>query len=294
MTGIRLAVVAIVLVLGVAGAAFAGARPEVHSAISGNAWQVIAHRGGGHLWPDDTMLAFSNAVALGVDALEMDVHATSDGVLVVIHDETVDRTTNGSGYVKEMTFDEIRALDAGYNWPLHEESDTHPYRDTGVRIPTLEEVLQAFPDVPMVIEIKQLDPPIVDQFGAMLDRYHRVDNTIVASFHPEVMDEFRSRYPQYATSGVEPEIKRFFTLNLFLLGRFYRPVMDAFQVPETSGNLTVVRPRFVRVARSRGIAIQVWTVNEVEDMERILSSGVDGIITDRPDRLLELLGRSSP
>jgi glycerophosphoryl diester phosphodiesterase len=254
-----------------------------------NSWTVIAHQGGNQLRPGDTMAAFEHAVELGVDALELDVHATADGVLVVIHDDTVDRTTNGTGAVSELTLEEIKALDAGYNWPLHEESDEYPFRGTGVTIPTLEEVLVAFPDMPMAIEIKQADPPIVEPFGNLLKEYDRAGNTIVASFHPEVMQEFREQFPEFATAGVEPEIRRFFVLNKLFLGRSYRPPMNAFQVPERFGNLKVITPRFVRVAQSRGLAVHVWTINHPDDMERILDTGVDGIMTDRPDLLLDVV-----
>ncbi|MFW5745231.1 MAG: glycerophosphodiester phosphodiesterase [Spirochaetota bacterium] len=260
-------------------------------AVTAHRWQVIAHQGGNHLRPDNTMLAFEHAVELGVDALEMDVHATSDGVPVVIHDDAVDRTTNGSGLVKEMTFSQLRDLDAAYNWPHHEDSAEHPYRGQGVQIPSLEEVLRRFPDVPMTIEIKQADPPIVDEFGELLQRYDREQNTIVASFHPEVMREFRRKFPAFATSGVEPEIRAFYVMKTVFAGWLYPPPMEAFQVPEVSGNLRVITPRFVRAAHRRGLNVQVWTVNEADAMRRVLDAGVDGVITDRPDLLLEVLGR---
>ncbi len=286
----------IVLVIAVAaGAALYGLlgliipRAERKPALANIDWKVIAHQGGNHIRPDNTLMAFSHAVELGVDALELDVHATADGQLVVIHDDTVDRTTNGSGRVSELTLAEIRELDAAWNWPHHEETDEHPYRGQGVSIPTLEEVLREFPDVPMTIEIKQADPPIVDAFGEMLQRFDREQNTIVASFHPEVMREFRERFPDFATSGVEPEIRAFYVMKTAFSGWLYRPKMEAFQVPETSGNLKVITPRFVRAAQRRGINVQVWTVNDREAMLRVLETGVDGIITDRPDLLLEVL-----
>jgi len=251
-------------------------------------WNVIAHQGGNHIRPDNTLLAFSHAVELGVDALELDVHATADGHLVVIHDDTVDRTTNGSGRVSELTLAEIRELDAAWNWPHHEDTGEHPYRGQGVRIPTLEEVLREFPDVPMTIEIKQAEPSIVDSFGELLQRFDREQNTIVASFHPEVMEEFRLEFPDFATSGVEPEIRGFFVMKTAFAGWLFRPKMEAFQVPETSGNLNVITPRFVRAAQRRGINVQVWTVNDRASMNRVHDAGVDGIITDRPDLLLEV------
>lgn len=270
---------------------FAMPAARSHAALTEHSWQVIAHQGGNHLRPGDTMAAFEHAVELGVDVLEMDVHATSDGDIVVIHDKSVDRTTNGTGLVSEMTLAEIKALDAGYNWPLHQDTEDHPYRGVGVEIPTLEEVLAAYPDMPMVIEIKQAEPSVVKPFGELLRRFNRANITIVPSSHPQVINEFRTQFPEFATAGVESEILTFFILNKALLGRLYPPRMEAFQVPERSGNLTVVTPRFVRVAQSNGVAVHVWTVNETEDMRRILNAGVDGIMTDRPDLLLELLGR---
>jgi glycerophosphoryl diester phosphodiesterase len=278
--------VAVVLVL-IAGMIIP--RAERHPAIENHTWRVIAHQGGNHLWPDNTMLAFENAVAAGVDALEMDVHASSDGVPVVIHDSTVDRTTNGSGTVWELTLEELQELDAAYNWPHHVETDDHPYRGMGVRIPTLEEVLRAFPDVPMAIEIKQSDPPIVDTVGELLQRYDREHNTIIASFSPQVMREFRKAFPEFATSGVEPEIRTFFVLKTVFLGWLYPPPMEAFQVPEQSGSLNVITPRFVRAAHRRNINVQVWTINDAAGMHRVLDSGADGIITDEPIMLMEVL-----
>ena len=286
-------VVAIIAGLAVlyGGAGLIVPRADRKPAVTGHRWQVIAHQGGNHLRPDNTMVAFRNAVQLGVDALELDVHGTADGELVVIHDETVDRTTNGSGLVREMTLEQIRELDAAYRWPHHMETGEYPYRGRGVKIPTLEEVLRAFPDVPMTIEIKQREPSIVRQFGELLQRYDREQHTIVASFHPDVMREFRRQFPSFATSGVEPEIRTFYVMKTVFAGWLYPPPMEAFQVPEASGDLQVITPRFVRAAHRRGISVQVWTINDRDSMRRILDAGVDGIITDRPDLLLEELGR---
>jgi len=143
----------------------------------------------------------------------------------------------------------------------------------------------------MTIEIKQADPPIVDAFGRMLERFDREPNTIVASFHPEVMREFREKFPGFATSGVEPEIRTFYAMKTLFLGWLYRPGMEAFQVPEVSGNLRVITPRFVRAAQRRGLSVQVWTVNDEASMRRVLEAGVDGVITDRPDLLLRVVER---
>ena len=257
---------------------------------------VIAHQGGDGLRPSNTMAAFEHAAALGVDVLEMDIHATKDGVLVTIHDDTVDRTTDGTGPVLDYTFAELQALDAAYHWPTLDitrreletaGSDPHPYRGQGIEIPALEEILQTFPDKRMVIEIKQKEPSIAQDLCDMLDRYGRLQQTLVASFHPETIEEFRTVCPGVPTSGVEPEIRRFYILNRLFLGPIYRPITDAFQVPQRFGNLVVITPRFVRVAQRHNMDVHVWTINTRAEMAELLGIGVDGIITDYPDLLIE-------
>lgn len=251
---------------------------------------VIAHQGGDGLWPSNTMVAFKGAAELGVDVLEMDIHSTADNVLVVMHDTTVDRTTEGTGELRQMTLAELKELDAGYDWPYEEEAD-HPFRGQGITAPTLEEVLTAFPEMPMNIEIKQAEPPIVAPFCQMLRQYNRTDKTLVASFNGEVLHEFRRECPEVATSAFEGEVRPFFILNTLFLGAVYQAPAEAFQVPEYSGNLHVVTRRFVDTAHTHNMDVHVWTVDEEEDMRRLLALGVDGLITDRPDRLMQVLER---
>lgn len=254
-------------------------------------FMVIAHQGGEELRPSNTMIAYQNAVDLGVDVLEMDLHSTSDGVLILMHDATVDRTTDGSGAIKEMTLAEIKRLDAGYYWTTN-NGTTYPYRGQGITVPTLEEVFTAFPDMLMNIEIKQQEPSIVEAFCQLLTAYDMGDKVLIPSFHPETMTEFREKCPGVATAMTEPEIRLFYGLNLAFLGRLYSPRGEAFQVPEYSGDIQVVTERFVHGAQRRNIAVHVWTVDDPADMARFIDMGVDGIITDRPDLLLALLGRS--
>jgi glycerophosphoryl diester phosphodiesterase len=252
---------------------------------------VIAHQGGDGLRPGNTMAAFEHAVELGVDVLEMDVHATADGVLVVIHDDTVDRTTDGTGRVQDLTFDEIQALDAGYDWPTLPDTgiEGHPYRGEGVTIPALEEVLQAFPEMPMVIELKQEEPSIVEPFCEMLRDYEMTEQVVMASFHESTMLEFREACPEVMTSGVEPEIRDFWLRSRGGREDGFDVAMAAFQVPEYAGSLHVVDEDFVAAARTIGVEVHVWTVNERDQMERMIELGVDGIITDYPDQVIDLL-----
>ena len=249
---------------------------------------VIAHQGGEGLRPSNTLIAFENAVALGVDVLEMDVHSTNDGVLVLIHDDTVDRTTDGTGRVNDFALAELQQLDAGEYWTA-DDGATTPYRGQGVRIPTLEEVLTAFPQMKFNIEIKQVEPSIASSLCETLRAHDLTDRALIASFHPTAMNEFRAACPEVATSMVEDEIRPFFILNTIFLGALYNPPGAAFQVPEYSGSLHVLTPRFVRGAHGNNVAVHPWTIDDPADMERFLDMGVDGIITDRPDLMIELL-----
>ncbi|MCB0115246.1 MAG: glycerophosphodiester phosphodiesterase [Caldilineaceae bacterium] len=251
---------------------------------------VIAHRGGAGLWPANTLFAFEKSAELGVDMLEMDVHASADGVLVVRHDDTVDSTTNGQGEVRTKTLAELKALDAGYRW-TDDDGATFPFRGQGITIPTLEEVFAALPDMPMTIEIKQADPSITQPLCDLIRRYNKTDQVIVGSFHNHALDDFRRICPEVATSGHEGDVRAFVYLSLARLGNLYSPRAEALQVPRRSGNIEIVTSHTVRSAHNRGLNVQVWTINEKDEMQDLIEIGVDGIITDRPDRLLELLGR---
>lgn len=256
---------------------------------------VIAHQGGDGERPSNTMAAFQHAVEIGADVLEMDVHSTSDGVLVTIHDETVDRTTDGTGRVNDFMFADLQALDAGYDWPTLEEEAGRtdcPYRGQGIVIPALEEVFQTFPQMRMVIEIKQTEPSIVQPLCDLLRDHNLQEQVIIGSFHPEPLYEFRETCPEVATSAVEEEIRPFFILSTIGLSGAYQPTAEAFQVPEYSGGLHVVTQGFVNNARAKNIMIQPWTINSTEQMQTMIGLGVNGIITDYPSRLMEQLGRT--
>ena len=255
--------------------------------------RVIAHQGGDRLWPSNTLYAFQRALELGADVLEMDLHSSSDGQLMVIHDATVDRTTDGSGVVSSMRSGELQALDAGYDWSPERQGLEFPYRDLGLEIPTLREVFEVFPQVPLNLELKQLEPSIATLLCDEIREHGRQDSVMVGSFHDQALREFRRACPEVATSAGPTEVRVLFALSKLFLGALYRPAADALQVPETQGSLQVVTPEFVANAQRKGVQVHVWTPNETADMERLLGLGVDGIITDRPDRLLRLLDRET-
>lgn len=251
---------------------------------------VMAHRGGRGLWPENTLYAFENAVNLGVDVLEMDVHSTLDGVIVVMHDETLDRTTNGTGPINNYSWEELQELDAGYAWS-DDDDNTFPYRGQGITVPALEKVFTRFPQIRMNIEIKQSSPPIVVPVCEMIRKYEMEEKVLVASFDSEVIQAFRHACPEVASTAGENEVRMLFGLSWVYLGGLYTPSAGAVQVPEYRGDIHVLTPRLVNAAHNRGMDVHVWTVNQVLDMKRMIEMGVDGIITDRPDLLMALLNR---
>ncbi len=248
----------------------------------------LAHRGGAALAPENTMLAFQNALAVGADVLELDVRASRDGELVVIHDETVDRTTDGSGKVAEMTLAQLQALDAGYRYSP-DNGHSFPYRGRGIKIPTLREVLTAFPDARVNIEIKQATPPIEEAVARLIEETGAQDRVLVVSSDDGVMKRFRHLMPNVATGASAGEVRSFYLLQRFGLGAFYRPVANALQVPDRSGEVQLVTPRFVAAAHAQGMKVHVWTINTPDRMRQLLQIGVDGIITDRPDLLRQVM-----
>lgn len=290
--------------------------------------EVIAHRGGKGQWPEETLYALQQAVGIGVDILEIDVRSTADGVLVLMHNEEVDDTTNGKGSTRTYRFNRdparpdaklIGDLDAGYDWP--QRGDDRPFRGLGLKVPTLEQVFETFKasaDTRMIVEIKESEPSTARSFCEMVGRFPGMkDRVLVASFYDTVLDVVRS-HPQcagMATSAATCEsIKLSGQIStskfLKLLGKATPcgaikkvvgsmtgedapttagPKIHAIQVP---GH--VVTKEFVARAHTPPFNLQVhaWTINDPEQMKKLRDDGVDGIITDYPGTLLEVLGRT--
>ena len=253
---------------------------------------VIAHADdtGQGLWPGSTMPFLRGVSEMGVDVLEIDVHMTRDGHIVVMHDDSVDRTTDGTGKINEMTLKEIKSLEVAGNW-TQDDGETYPYRGQGLRVPTLPELFYLFPDWPMNIEIKQAEPSMAQPLCDMIRNFNMSSKVIVPSFSDAALAEFREACPEVATAGGSDEVRNFVMLNFIFLSNLLSPAYEAFQVPEESSGIPVVTPRFVNTAHNRNLQVHVWTVNDPADMQRFIEMDVDGLMTDRPDLLLELLGR---
>ena len=252
----------------------------------------IAHRGANRLAPENTLKSFEAALNLGADILELDVHLTQDGEAVVCHDARVDRTTNGRGTIGEMTFEDLRALDAGYRF-TPDGGQTYPYRGQGIRIPTFREVLERFPNARLNTELKTPDFALADAVWEVIQNTGAQERVLVASFHHEVLCRFRSiSGGSVVTSASPKEVRTFYTLLKIGLAGWYQPKFYAFQVPEYHEQLQVITARFIRMAHAKNLRVHVYDVNDRETMERLLSMGVDGIITDFPDLLTETLAET--
>jgi glycerophosphoryl diester phosphodiesterase len=238
---------------------------------------IIAHRGGTHVGPENTVEAFRIGLALGAEALEFDVRATRDGVPVVIHDATLDRTTDRRGAVAAHTLRQLAEADAGYRF-TPDGGRTHPFRGQGVRIPTLEQVIAALPDVPLLIHVKV--PEAQEGVRAVLTRLDAVARSVVASEIDAALVCFtQSPFVRGATSR---ETRRFFVRAA--LGAAPRRVpFRVFSVPDRSMGLTVPTRRFVAAGLAAGCATHVWTVNDATAARRLWDIGVCGIVTDAPD-----------
>jgi glycerophosphoryl diester phosphodiesterase len=250
---------------------------------------VFAHRGGGGLYPENTLEAFQYSAQMGVDVLELDVHSTSDGALVVMHDAMVDRTTDGAGRVNQMTLAELKKLDAGFKF-TPDNGQTFPFRGRGITIPTLQEIFDALPDKTFNVEPKQAEPSITTPLCRIIRDRKMTDKVIVGSFRQQAIDEFRAQCAEVATAATPGEVTDFLALYKVGLGETYRPPMQVLQVPQRLGALQIVTKDFVGTAAKLNLKVHVWTINDPVDMQRLIEMRVDGIMTDYPDRLLKLLG----
>lgn len=223
------------------------------------------------------MIAFGSSLQAGADHLETDLHLTADGHIVCFHDDTVDRTTEGSGYVWDFTLAELRQLDAGHR---HRLDGGFPFRGRGLRVPTLGEVLATFPDVGVVVDLKQEDLEI--ELVSLLDRLNAWNRVIIGSFSDRRLGRMLAASGGQALVSAGPTVARAWWVAS-RIGRSGPSGFAALQVPTSRSGLGVVDARFVAAAHRQGVAVHVWTVNQPAEMERLWSIGVDGIITDRSD-----------
>ena len=221
---------------------------------------VYAHRGGAALRPENTIEAFDHGLDCGADGLEFDVHLSRDNVVVVHHDDTLDRTTTGRGALSAQTAAELADL----------------------RVPTLTEVLTRYPRIPIIVEIKVDSAGLVRRVIDELRRHDAVDRAALGSFFSRSLVEARGYEPRLRT-GASKEETRWALYRSWVGWPLTSAPYQEFQVPERSGLTKIVSRRFIEYAHRAKLPVKVWTVNEEDDMHRLLDWGIDALITDRPD-----------
>ena len=246
----------------------------------------IAHRGGGRLAPEETLVAYANAVDIGADVLEADLHATSDGVIVCMHDDTVDRTTDGSGEIRTMSWAEVSTLDAGYRFSP-DGGATFPHRGQGVTVPTLSELLDAFPDQLFSLELKPNDPDLVDPVLQLLAERGLTERVVLMSFFPGPINAVRAADPEVLTALSTGEMLDFWELSPYDED-LYEPPGYHLHLPPTFGTLEVDAAK-VEQAHRLHMAMHLWTLNDRDELEAAIDLGVDGVFTDDPRLLDEIL-----
>lgn len=241
---------------------------------------VIGHRGNAAHAPENTMESFRQAVAIGVDALELDVHVTADGEVVVIHDPTLDRTTDGSGRVDRMRLTEVQSFDAGFRFTA-DRGATWPYRASGVTVPTLAEVISALPDTPLLVEVKTeaasgATRTVIESLGAQA-------RCIVASFDWRAMIPFRD-------SGIATGSSRRDTASLLPRALFGLPApevgFDVMCMPPSHRGIPLPVGGYVKSLAARNIPVHIWTVDQPDEALRLWRKGVTGIISNDPAVIL--------
>jgi glycerophosphoryl diester phosphodiesterase len=263
-------------------------QPTRYDPVPGRSPATLAHRGSMYLWPENTLVAIRNAIDTGADIVEIDVDRTADGELVLFHDDTLDRTTDGSGPVGERTLAELRELDAAYEFPPtefeefsaygadHEHvpaADGHPYRGAGIRIPTLGEVFEAVPrEYPLLLDVKP--GPSVAEVAAHIEAFDRVDSTLVAGFRDEFLRQLRDELPGVATGLAPVEGGRILLTNRATEHRYEPPA--EFLFPPHG----MTRDGLVERAHRNGLSVFPWSVNATPEVRRLASAGVDGLVTD--------------
>jgi glycerophosphoryl diester phosphodiesterase len=248
---------------------------------------LIAHRGGSMLAPENTLAALEPAATRwGADMIEIDVHSSADGRCVLMHDPTVDRTTNGTGRVDAMTLAELKQLDAGYRF-LSQDGQ-HAFRGCGVTIPTVDEVLEALPRMRFIVEVKAgaAQEPLFDA----VRRAGAHDRVLAAAEFDRDRDRFGDYPGPVSESG--DRMRTMYKMHRLHLMPLWRPKGLAVELPFEYDGRRVVTERLVRELKRKRLIVQVWTVNEPADMRQLLDWGVDGVLSDRPDLLGQVMGRA--
>ncbi len=268
---------------------------------------IMAHRGESENSPENTLVSFEAAYKLGIDCIESDIHLTKDNQFVFFHDEKLNRTTNGDGFVSDFTLDELKMLDAGYYFEGNKKN-LYPFRNQGFKIHSIDEIFPIFPNIRFNLDIKSKDPKVPELLAEKLDELKAEDRIIVGSFHQKQIKKFR-KYSSITTAASPREVFKFYLKSKDWKKKYYKEFENdpidyrnnqiqifgkelpyfALQIPEKRLTFKLVSPEIIEFAHYLGIAVHVWTIKKLNDMKRLLNWGVDGIFTNNSAILVNLI-----
>ena len=279
---------------------------------------VVSHRGGAMVAPENTLVAFERSAAADIQAevMELDLHTTAEGELVVIHDHTIDRVTGegngcdieqdtstetyGAIHVNDLTLAELQSYNAGYCWEDPdaaedaEEAERYPYRENGLAygayVPTLRTVLQAYPTQRFILEVKQKEPSLIEQLVDMVDEEGAIQRVCYLNFDPDGTAELAEYAPEGSCIALSSEgIRCWASEAIMPFGGGGCEAYDLGVVPHEDGGFDLKTERFVSNIQATGAPVFMWTINDQQLMKQVLDLEVDGVITDRPDLLREMV-----
>jgi glycerophosphoryl diester phosphodiesterase len=248
---------------------------------------ILAHQGASFEAPSNTIPAFDRAVEVHADVLETDIHWTKDHEIVISHDDTVDRCSNGHGLIRNMTLRELHQLDYGYRFSV-DGGRTFPFRGKGIKIPTLEEILLRYSGIRINIDIKPHSGERISNLIHQIDACRSLSRVGLASFHHDVLVKVRKMCPDISTSASPQEVAYFLAMSSMPFGH-RKYAFDTLQVPVRQYGINVVTPRFIKKAKLLKIPVHVWTIDVIEEMKRFVNMGVSGIVTNRPREAVQAL-----
>lgn len=250
--------------------------------------RVVAHRGDNENYPENTLPSFLSAQKLGIDIIETDVHLSKDNVVVIWHDNKLDRNTNGKGRVEDYNLSELKKLDAGFSF-TKDKGKTFPFRGKGITLCTLEEALLACPKERFNVDLKTKAPQMVKEFIKVIEKTNSQDRVVCASFHLSNLKLTRELAPYIATSVTTLEVlPLLFKQKLHLLSKRPFDKLVIFQLPYKIAKLPVVTKNFIKIMHKKGAIVMVWTINDAKSMKKLFSKGIDSIMSDKPSLLVEV------
>jgi glycerophosphoryl diester phosphodiesterase len=250
----------------------------------------IAHRGGAHEVPEHTLLAYQHALEVGADAVEVDLQVTEDGVPVALHDDTLDRTTDGSGDIAAISFAELQTLDAGY-WFTTDGGESYPHRGTGLRVPSFESILESFSGELIAVEVKDVDPAAAPAIAAAVANTGNYDEVYLWSSEPAIAEALREADAELQVGLTFAEMIQLAAMTDADEADYVAPGRFA-QIPLLLNNFEILDQALADRCDRVGITLHAWTVSDPEQMQTLIDWGVEGIITDRPTTLESVLNQA--